>query len=106
MNLLWKYFLHIGVDICVQALKERRGSSRRAILKYIMANFNVGSDPKVVNVYLKSALKRGTESGIYKQLNGTGAAGRFKMGEKRIDKTKKVRRAGKLYDLCILLKIF
>jgi len=27
-------------------------------LKYIMANFNVGNDPKTVNVHLKNELKR------------------------------------------------
>jgi len=56
-----------------------------------MANFNVGSDPKVVNTHLKSALKRGTESGVYKQLHGTGAAGSFRIGERKISETKPAR---------------
>jgi hypothetical protein len=40
------------VGKAIAALKERGGSSRQAILKYIMANFNVGKDPKTVNVHL------------------------------------------------------
>jgi hypothetical protein len=36
----------------IAALKERGGSSRQAILKYIMANFNVGKDAKTVNIHL------------------------------------------------------
>jgi hypothetical protein len=36
------------VGKAISALKERGGSSRQAILKYIMANFNVGKDAKSV----------------------------------------------------------
>lgn len=50
----------------VTALKERNGSSRQAILKYIMANFAVGADPKAANLHLKQALKRGITSGALK----------------------------------------
>jgi histone H1/5 len=39
------------VGKAIAALKERGGSSRKAILKYIMANFNVGKDAKTVNVH-------------------------------------------------------
>jgi histone H1/5 len=46
-----KYSEKVGKAIA--ALKERGGSSRQAILKYIMANFNVGKDAKTVNVHLK-----------------------------------------------------
>jgi len=51
-------YLEMAIS-AIQALKERNGSSRQAILKYVMATFNVGSDAKVVNVHLKQALKRG-----------------------------------------------
>jgi hypothetical protein len=44
------------VGKAIAALKERGGSSRQAILKYIMANFNVGNDVKTVNVHLKLSL--------------------------------------------------
>lgn len=43
----------------IEALKERTGSSRQAILKYILATYDVGGDSKVANVHLKQALKRG-----------------------------------------------
>ena len=65
----------------ITALKERGGSSRQAILKYILANFNVGSDAKVVNTHLKMALKSGVKSKTLKQAKGSGASGSFKVGE-------------------------
>lgn len=47
------------VVAAIEALKERNGSSRQAILKYILATYNVGVDPKVANTHVKQALKRG-----------------------------------------------
>jgi hypothetical protein len=41
------------VVAAIKALKERTGSSRQAILKYIMSNYNVGKDEKSVNTHLK-----------------------------------------------------
>jgi len=72
----------------IQALKEHKGSSRQAVLKYIMANFNVGNDAKIVNARLKAALKRGLITGAYKQSKGTGAAGSFKLGDKKTEAQK------------------
>lgn len=66
----------------ISALKDRTGSSRQAILKYIMANYKLGSDSKPVNARLKVALKNGIKSGALKQLKGTGASGSFKVAEK------------------------
>ena len=74
-----KYSEMVGKAIA--ALKERGGSSRQAILKYIMANFNVGSDAKVVNSHLKLSLKAGVKNKSLKQSKGTGASGSFKIGE-------------------------
>lgn len=80
----------------VSSLKERGGSSRQAILKYIMANFKVGNDDKVVNTHLKTALKSSVKNGSLKQSKGTGASGSFKIGEvkkvvkKVVKKPKKV----------------
>ncbi|XP_060083079.1 histone H1-delta-like [Ylistrum balloti] len=70
------------VATAVGSLKERGGSSRQAILKYIMANFKVGSDAKAINAHLKIALRNGVKKGALKQSKGTGAAGSFKLGEK------------------------
>jgi histone H1/5 len=46
----------------IVALKERGGSSRQAILQYVMANFNVGKDAKTVNVHLKLSLRAGVKN--------------------------------------------
>ena len=55
------------VIAAVTVMKERSGSSRQAILKYILANYNVGgTDPKSANLHLKQALKRGILAGSIK----------------------------------------
>jgi histone H1/5 len=78
----------------VAALKERGGSSRQAVLKHIMANFNVGKDEKVVNQHLKLALRAGVKTGGLKQSKGSGASGSFRLGEatKKARKPKKVKK--------------
>ncbi|ELT97387.1 hypothetical protein CAPTEDRAFT_88150, partial [Capitella teleta] len=77
------------VAAAVTSLKERGGSSRSAILKYILKNFNVGAEEKKINAHLKLALKAGVAKGILKQTKGTGASGSFKMGEVKAEKPKK-----------------
>ena len=57
------------------ALKERGGSSRQAILKYILANYNVDKDEKVSNQHLKMSLRAGIKNGMLTQTKGAGAAG-------------------------------
>ena len=66
----------------VGALKERSGSSRQAILKYIISNYSVGKDERVINRKLKVALRAGVRDGDLKQTKGTGASGSFRLGEK------------------------
>ncbi|XP_021360077.1 histone H1-delta-like [Mizuhopecten yessoensis] len=66
----------------ITALKERKGSSRKAMIKYIMANYKVGTDENKVNTRVKTALKSGVAKGALKQVKGTGASGSFKVGEK------------------------
>lgn len=73
----------------VEALKERGGSSRQAIQKYVTANFKVGDD-KVSAAHLKLALKRGVESGLLKRVKGVGASGSFRLAEKVSGKPKKI----------------
>lgn len=63
------------------SLKERGGSSRQAVLKYIMKNFNVGKDENVVNTHLKIALRAGVKNASLKQSKGSGATGSFRLGE-------------------------
>ena len=50
----------------IESLKERGGSSRQAILKYISSHYDVGKDERVVNQHLKMALRVGVKSGSLK----------------------------------------
>src|SRR5580692_3914107 len=85
------------VHQALASLKERGGSSRQAVLKYIMKNFNVGTDESVVNTHLKIALKSGVKNASLKQSKGSGAAGSFRLGEvkKTSAAAKKTKTAGK-----------
>ncbi|XP_077497287.1 LOW QUALITY PROTEIN: histone H1-delta-like [Amblyomma americanum] len=73
----------------IEALKERGGSSRQAIHKYIMSHYDVSKDSKVANTHLKLTLKRVTmrdaravQSGLLKRSKGTGASGSFCLADK------------------------
>ncbi|VDM96633.1 unnamed protein product, partial [Thelazia callipaeda] len=77
----------------LSAAKDRKGSSRAAILKYILQNYQVGENASMVNAYLRMGLKRGVASGILTQLKGTGASGSFRLADKTVKKTKKVVKA-------------
>jgi len=63
------------------ALNDRGGSSKHAILKYIMANYHI--DQANSNNHLRYALKAGLKSGTLKQAKGIGAAGSFKLGAEK-----------------------
>jgi len=67
------------IAAAIGALKERTGSSRQAILKYVTANYKVGDS---ASTHLKLALKRGVATGLFKQVKGAGASGSFKLAEK------------------------
>ena len=73
------------ITAAISALKERNGSSRQAIVKYISANYKVGDN---ANVHVKLALKRGVASGALAQPKGTGASGSFKVVKKAEPKKK------------------
>jgi len=62
----------------IGALKERTGSSRQAILKYILSNYKIGNEDSA-KTHLKQALKRGVASGKLVHAKGTGASGSFKL---------------------------
>ena len=70
-------------------LKERGGSSRQAILKYIMDNFKVNDDDKKVNTHLKLALRAGVKNGSLMQPKGSGASGSFKLNAEAKKKAEK-----------------
>ena len=67
------------IAAAIVALKERNGSSRQAIVKYIAANYKVGDS---AGTHVKLALKRGVAGGALKQTKGAGASGSFKVAEK------------------------
>ena len=75
------------IKASIVALKERNGSSRQAIEKYIKANYKVGE----VGPHLKMALKRGAAGGKLLHTKGVGASGSFKVPkeEKKEKKPKK-----------------
>lgn len=72
------------VSAAIVALKERNGSSRQAIVKYVTANYKVSDN---ASVHIKLALKRGVTSGALVQTKGAGASGSFKV--KKVEKPKK-----------------
>ncbi len=70
------------VNDAIAALKDKKGSSRQAVVKYIMANFNVGTDKAAINKRVKVALKSGVVDTQITQVKGTGASGSFKIAAK------------------------
>ena len=66
------------IAAAITSLKERNGSSRQAISKYIRANYKVGDN---VDTQLKLSLKRGVTAGRLVHTKGTGASGSFKLAK-------------------------
>ena len=64
------------VVAAVAALKERKGSSRQAIAKYIKGNYKVNDS---CDLFVKSTLVKGVASGALVQASGKGASGSFKL---------------------------
>merc|ERR1712061_907140 len=71
----------VMIAAAIKALKDRTGSSRQAIMKYICANYKV--DAKA-GVPFRLALKKGVAAGTLKMGGAAGkkGAGCFKIGEK------------------------
>jgi len=67
------------ITAALRKLNERSGSSRVAILKYIVSNYPV--DAKTANQHVKVALKSAVKSSQLKQTSGVGASGSFKIGD-------------------------
>merc|ERR1712241_738176 len=81
------------IAAAITTLKDRTGSSRQAILKYICANYKV--DAAKAPQHLRMALKAGVANGKLKLAKATGkGAGSFKIGEEaKKEKKPKVRRS-------------
>ena len=85
-----KYSVMIAAAIA--ALKDRSGSSRQAILKYICANYKVDAAKAAVQIRL--ALKRGVAKGALKMARESGkGAGSYKLV--KVVKPKKEKKAKK-----------
>uniref|UniRef100_A0A8R1U087 H15 domain-containing protein n=1 Tax=Onchocerca volvulus TaxID=6282 RepID=A0A8R1U087_ONCVO len=80
------------IKAALMATQDKKGSSRAAILKYIMQNFAVGENPTMVNAHLRMGLKRGVASGILKQMKGTGASGSFRLADAKSESPKKIKK--------------
>ena len=76
------------IKAAILALKNRTGSSRQVIVKYIKANYKVGEN---AGVHVKTALKRMLTAKLLVQTKGAGASGSFKLSEaaKKVPKPKK-----------------
>jgi len=75
------------IKAALKALNDRGGSSRAAILKFVLANYSL--DPIQANQHLKLALKNGIKSKHFKQTKGNGASGSFKLASNDSAKPKK-----------------
>jgi histone H1/5 len=58
------------VEIAIVSLRERNGSSRQAIKKYILSNFTVKENASTTS-NLNSAIKKGVEAGHFSQPKGS-----------------------------------
>jgi len=67
----------------IHALRERSGSSRQAIMRYMLNKYSLGPDESNVSDHLKLALRAGVKQGVLKQTGGMGASGYFSVGEKK-----------------------
>jgi len=68
------------IKSALNSLNDRGGSSRAAILKFVLANYSL--DPIQANQHLKLALKNGVKAKYFKQTKGNGASGSFKLASK------------------------
>merc|ERR1712029_1230923 len=80
----------------ITGLKDRSGSSRQAILKYVMANYKVGTDASKVSRQLQLALKKAVAGGALKAAAPAGrkGAGSYRLDEKpKAEKKKPAKKA-------------
>ena len=74
------------IKTAIRTLKDRNGSSRQAIEKYIKANYKVGD---TASNHIKTALKKGTLNGTFVHTKGVGASGSFKLPKEQKKPAKK-----------------
>merc|ERR1712226_1672724 len=85
----------VMIAAAITALKDRTGSSRQAILKYICANYKV--DASKAGQHLRMALKAGIKKGTLKMAKESGkGAGCFKLVKAVKPKKPAVKKAKKV----------
>ena len=66
------------ISSAISSLKDRTGSSRQAIAKFVCANYQVDADKAAP--HLRRALKKGVEDGVFKAARQSGkGAGSYKL---------------------------
>ncbi|KAL0091543.1 hypothetical protein J3Q64DRAFT_1320462 [Phycomyces blakesleeanus] len=79
----------------VLSLKERKGSSRPAIKKYILANFAVSSGPHF-DSQISAAIKRGSAKDLFALPKGLSGTVKLKKVEKKVEKKTEKKTAKKV----------
>ena len=74
------------IKAALTSLKDRKGTSRQAISKYIKEHYKVGAN---VDTQLKLALKRAVAADVIAHSKGVGASGSFKLVKKEAAPAKK-----------------
>uniref|UniRef100_A0A1I7YCA0 H15 domain-containing protein n=1 Tax=Steinernema glaseri TaxID=37863 RepID=A0A1I7YCA0_9BILA len=73
----------------ISGLQEKKGSSKKAIVNYILAHYDVGDDKTWLSKKVKLAMKRGLETNKLQQATGIGATGRVRLPVKESAKATK-----------------
>ena len=77
------------IAAAIKGMKERGGTSRQKIVKYIGSNYKVGNG---FEVYVRLAIKRMLKAKQLVQVKGTGASGSFRLSAKATKKPVKAKR--------------
>ena len=72
------------VKAAITNLADKKGSSRQAIMKYVIGTYGVVEDGRS-KALIRTALVEGVKSGELSQTKGTGASGSFKLGKKPVE---------------------
>ena len=78
------------ISSAISSLKDRTGSSRQAIAKFVCANYKVDADKAAP--HLRRALKKGVADGVFKTARESGkGAGSYKLVVKKKPAAKKAK---------------
>uniref|UniRef100_A0A0N5BBS5 H15 domain-containing protein n=1 Tax=Strongyloides papillosus TaxID=174720 RepID=A0A0N5BBS5_STREA len=81
------------VSKAIGVLGGKKGSSRLAIFNFIRNNYDLGNrSVKAVNNQIKRTLKKGVDTGVFKQVSGTGANGSFVIADNGPNKSESRKR--------------